>query len=114
MYPLQQVTSAPYQRQAVILGDGSQVSLTLLYRPLQQGWFLTELSYKGTVLTGRRVVNSPNMLHQYRTQIPFGLACFSAGNREPSFQQDFSTGASKLYVLTAADVAAYQRYLTGG
>lgn len=112
MYPVT-VSSAPYQRQNVILADGTQLSLTLLYRPLQHGWFLTELVYKDFTLNGRRVVNSPNLLHQYRNRVPFGLACFSTGNREPTFQQDFAGGGSSLYVLSPAEVTQYTGYLTG-
>jgi hypothetical protein len=112
LYPVT-VTAYPYQRQNVVLGDGTQLSLTLLYRPMQQGWWVTELTYKGITLNSRRVVVSPNMLHQFREKLPFGLACFSAGNREPTLQQDFSSGAASLFVLTADEVDAFSNYLTG-
>lgn len=113
MYLIQKITSDPYQRQTVVLADGTQVALTLLYRPLQQGWFITELVYKGTTVNGRRVVNSPNMLHQFRSTLPFGLACFSLTPREPTLQEDFSSGQTSLYVLTADEVDQFTEYLTG-
>jgi hypothetical protein len=39
---------------------------------------------------------------------------YSTGNREPSQQQDFSTGASQLYILSAAEVAQYAGLLQSG
>lgn len=81
---------------------------------MQYGWFITELLYPDFTLRGLRITNSPNMLYQWRNLIPFGLACFSAGNREPSLQDDFVSGASKLYILSEEEVAEYTEYLKGG
>lgn len=114
MYLIQQVTSNPLQKQTLILIDGSSLTLTLYYRPLQQGWFVQELVYGDFILRGMRITNSPNMLHQYRNQLPFGFACYTAGGREPSLQLDFSSGASKLYILDATEVEEYTEYLKGG
>lgn len=85
----------------------------MYYRPIQQGWFINELVYGDFILRGIRIVNSPNMLNQWRNKLPFGLACFTQGNREPSLQQDFSSEAAKLYVLTQAEVQEFSEYLTG-
>lgn len=91
---------------------GDSVSITMYFRSLQKGWFLNELVYNTTfTIQGVRIVNSPNLLHQWRNFIPFGLACFSTAEREPSLIQDFSSGASKLYILTADEVAEYAEYL---
>lgn len=114
MLLIQRVTSNPLQKQALILDDGTVVSLTMYFRPMQQGWFINELMWGSFVLNGLRICNSPNMLYQFRNQIPFGLACFSVNNREPSLQQDFSSGASKLYILTEAEVQEYTEYLRAG
>lgn len=80
---------------------------------MQLGWFITSLAYLSFELKGLRISNSPNMLYQFRNRIPFGLACFSMDKREPSLQSDFVSGASKLYVLTEAEVDAYTEYLSG-
>lgn len=111
MYRIQQITADPYQKQTLILDSGAQVTLTLYFRPMQYGWFLEELKYLDFTLRGLRISNSPNMLHQWRNRLPFGLGCFSTANREPSLIQDFSSGASKLYVLSAAEVAEYTEFL---
>jgi hypothetical protein len=114
MFLIQQITANPLQTQTLKLQDGSQVGLTIYFRPLQTGWFINELTYVDFTLNGLRITNSPNMLYQWRHILPFGLACFSTANREPSLQQDFITGASKLYILSADEVAEYTRFLELG
>lgn len=113
MLQIDNISDSPRQKQSLVLADGTQIELAIYFVPMQYGWFITRLVYKDFVLNGVRIVNSPNMLHQFRNQIPFGLACFSANNREPSLLQDFSSGASKLYILTEAEVAQYTEYLSG-
>lgn len=112
MYTIQNLTTDSLQTQSVILPDGGQVSFTLKFVPLQYGWFLSNLNYLDFTLSNLRVCNSPNMLNQFKNRLPFGLACFSKANREPSLLQDFASGASVLYVLSAAEVAEYTEYLS--
>lgn len=113
MNKVEQVTDSNYQQQEILLEDGTSFNITMYYVSLQQGWFIEKLSYGDFVLQGLRITNSPNMLQQFRNKIPFGLACFSKDDREPSLQTDFSSGASQLYVLTAADVRLYTEVLSG-
>lgn len=114
MFLIQRVSAAPLQSQSLVLEDGSVFSMTMYFRPIQQGWFLNELVYGDFVLRGLRIVNSPNMLHQFRNQLPFGLACFSINDREPQLLEDFSSGNSKLYVLSSDEVKEYAEYLANG
>jgi hypothetical protein len=114
MFLIQQITSDPLQKQTLILPDGTSLSMTINFVPMQYGWFITSLVYGAFILNGLRITNSPNMLHQFKNQIPFGLACFSNQNREPSQQQDFSSGTSQLYLLSAAEVAQYTGLLQSG
>lgn len=114
MYLIQGITSNALQKQTLILQDGSSLALTIYFRPMQLGWFIDELVYKDFTLHGVRITNSPDILYQFKNILPFGLACYSSGNREPSQQQDFSSGASKLYILTQAEVTAYTEFLQGG
>ena len=113
MFLIQKISADPYQKQTLVLEDGTTFSITLYFIPMQYGWFITQLTYPTTdfVLNGLRISNSPNMLNQFANLIPFGLCCLSAGNREPSQLQDFSSGASKLYVLSQTEVIEYQDYL---
>lgn len=114
MNRIQNITSVPFQKQTLVLEDGDTFSITLKYVELEQGWFITEILWNTFRLQGIRVTNSPNILYQWRKLIPFGIACFTEGNREPTLQEDFSSGASKLYVLPASDVFNYTEFLNYG
>lgn len=108
------VTDDSFQTQKIILADSSQVLMTLNFKPQQFGWFITELTYGNLTIKGMRISVSPNILYQFKNQLPFGIACFSTNNREPSQQQDFLSGAANLYLLTAAEVIQFSEYVTGG
>lgn len=108
-----QVSSNALQQQTMILEDGTSFTYTLYFVPMQSGWFFTEITYGANfTLRGLRVSNSVNMLNQWRNVIPFGIGCISTANREPSLQQDFSSGASKLYILTHDECLEYAEILS--
>lgn len=111
MFLVQKVTNKPLQRQRLVLEDGSIVTIELLFRDMQQGWFANEITWNTFTLKGIRICNSPNLLHQFKNQIPFGIGCYSVGNREPSLIEDFSSEVSKLYILNAAECDEYLEYL---
>lgn len=104
----------PNQVQNLVLPDGSNLQITFTFVPMQNAWFIKNLTYGSFILNGVKVTNSPNILYQFRNQIPFGLACFSTNDREPQFQADFSSKASILYLLTAAEVKEYTEFLSAG
>jgi hypothetical protein len=101
------LTEAPLQKTAQVLPDGSIATFTFYYMPMQQNWFIRELEYEGRIIRNIRITTYPNVLDQWRNILPFGLACVTVDNRNPSFQEDFATGASKLYILDESDVDAY-------
>lgn len=111
MFQVQNIAATPYQKQSLVLPDGTAVTITLYFRSMQQGWFLENLTYGTFILNGVRITNSPNILNQWRNQIPFGLACYSTNNREPGLLQDFSSLASILYILSEDETTAYAEYL---
>lgn len=115
MFQVQQITDNARQKLSLILPDGTQFSMSIYFSSAQVGWFISNLSYvpTGFTLNGLRIVNSPNMLQAFRNQIPFGLACNTTSNREPSQLEDFSSGTSILYVLSKDEVEQYNDYLTG-
>lgn len=113
MLDVKQVTSDFLQTQTVILTDGTFFKFTMNYKPLQYGWFITELTYGDFVLQGLRICVSPNFLYQFRNQIPFGVACFTKDGNEPTQQEDFSSGYAKMYVLEPADMAQLAEFFGG-
>lgn len=115
MFVIQNVTSNAKQKRILLLQDGSPIHVEMEFKPMQFGWFFNSLTYGDNfVLNGLRICNSPNMLYQWKNLIPFGLACFSTANREPSQQQDFSSGSSILYLLSETEVLQYADFLSNG
>jgi hypothetical protein len=106
------ITQAPFQNNVFSLSDGTSVSMTLKFVPLQYGWFIYELIYQNFILRGFRIFTSPNMLQQYMNQIPFGIACYTQDNFEPKLQKDFSSGYAELYVVTKDELALYEGSFT--
>jgi hypothetical protein len=111
MKQITKITSQAYQTQIFVLDDGTSFEFVLRFRPNQIGWFFEQIVYGDFEVNTIRVCNSPNLLFQFQNKIPFGIACFSVGNREPMLGEDFSSGASKLYVLSPADVAEYAQFV---
>lgn len=112
---LQNLTTDPIQQQTIVLPNGQSFIYTMNFYSMQRGWFFSNITY-GSIfaINGVRICNLPNILYQWSNLIPFGIACFSPSGREPSLQQDFASGASNLYILSPAEVAAYVAYVRGG
>jgi len=113
MLRITSLTNDPYQKHTLFLPNGNVFTMYLYFRPMQFGWFIPELTYEDFVLRGTRVTNSPNILFQFMNQLPFGLACYSKENREPTLQDDFTSGASSLYVLTEEECQEYLEFIRG-
>jgi hypothetical protein len=112
MYDVNQISSDAKQSQSLYLPDGTAILVSFEYIPLQLGWFMN-ITYGNFILNGMRVTTSPNLLHQYRNIIPFGLCVTMVGNAEPTNQQDFASGNAKMYILTSAECTQYEAYLNG-
>jgi hypothetical protein len=113
MNQIQQITSDPKQKQRFVLPDKTTFTMSIEYKPLQSGWFITELSYDQFTAKGLRIVTSPNMLHQYKNLIPFGLMVLTRDGLDPTLQQDFSSGYATFYLLNETETKAYEDYLSG-
>ena len=113
MLEIENWTSDPWQTQSITLSDGSVVTIEIYYRQTQQGWFITSLTWQSFTVYGLRITNNINILLQWKDLLPFGLACVTADGREPSLIQDFSSGASVLYILESTDLADANSILAG-
>jgi hypothetical protein len=63
---------------------------------------------------GQRLVTSPNILWQFRNQLPFGLAVVTTANAEPLNQTDLSDGTTIVYLLEGADLADFATLFQSG
>lgn len=104
MLVVQAPTANTLQKQILILEDGTQITITIEFKPMQFGWFIRELIYEDFTLNGFRIFTSPNILYQFKNLIPFGLMCTTKDGQEPKLQQDFSSGYASLFVLTSSEV----------
>lgn len=101
---LDRLTNDPAQQYTLIGENGEQIQFFLRYLPRQQSW-LFNISYGNFVLNGAMLHLSPNILRQWRTVIPFGLAVMSTDNYEPYYITDFVTNRIQLFLLNSTEVA---------
>jgi len=111
MLLIKEITEDSKQKRTLLLPDGTTIVFTMKFSPLQFGWVIEKLVYDDFEINNVRIVNSVNILHQFKNILPFGLACITEDNREPTQREDFSEGASKLYILTAEEVELYSENL---
>lgn len=116
MYQITGITTDPLQKQTIFLDSGKQIDLTLYFMAQQYCWVIRELNYDNGafVLDGFKITSGLNLLNQFRNILPFGLACVTTGNRDPQFQEDFSGGASVLYILDETEKGQYLEYISNG
>jgi hypothetical protein len=108
------ITADAAQTIAIVLPDGSAVTLTLYFRPAQHGWFF-DMAWPGSSAAatpftslGRRLVASANLLHQFKDLVPFGIACFSVDGLDPSSLTAFTDGTANIVLLGSDDVASIE------
>lgn len=114
MYIVNNITANSKQAQNVLLPDGTSITVRFEYKPLQSGWFFTEITYGNFTLHGLRMCTAPNILRQFRNMIPFGIMVATQNNAEPTQQMDFFSGFAQMYVLTKDEIAQMETFLTNG
>lgn len=108
------LNSEPRQKHQISIPElGTTFDLSLYFTSQQRGWFIMYLDYAGYIIRNIRICNSIQLLSQYSRIIPFGLACISIEDREPSFLEDFVEKKSALLLLTKSEITDYQNYLNG-
>ena len=94
------LSNNPNQSFSLTVYDGSIVTVNLSYWANQQGWYYN-FSHPLLSQGWRRLVNSPNLLRQFRNVINFGLYCYVSDGYEPIYINDFTSGRVVLYLLNA-------------
>jgi len=112
MLRFQGITDDPKQKHTLVLPSGKRLEVRLEFKPLQLGWFIS-FSYQTFEVRNLRIVNHPNMVHQFKNLIPFGIGCFSKDLREPMLLSDFLNDDLKLYILERAEVLEFEDVLNG-
>ena len=113
MYQIQNLNSNAGQKQKLFLPDGSFMTFSIVFKPMQFGWFIRDLTYGDFNVKNVRVVTSPNILYQFKNVIPFGMACYAEQNREPMFAEDFESGKCNLFILSEEEVEELAEIYSG-
>lgn len=101
------ITDRPLQKSVITIDDGTAATITLTYRPNQQGWFF-DLEWEGRSFLGMRLVTFPNILRPFLKQIPFGLAVYTQDGKDPLQQDAFASGYASLLLLSPEDMLAVE------
>lgn len=109
------ITNQPTQIVGIILPDGSRVTLTLYFRPQQNGWFF-DVEWPGSpnsiitpfTVQNRRLVAAGNLLRQFQNIIPFGLLCVTVDNSDPITQACLVDGSVQIVLLNPDDIATIE------
>lgn len=86
---------------------GEAIGFSLRYLPRIRTWVFDIINGTFT-LTGAALVNSPNVLRNYRNNLTFGLLCTSTDGLDPAYLDDFINGRVNLFLLNQADIAAVE------
>lgn len=110
---LNKITDAAQQRFFLSGNEGAKIEMVLRYMPTQEAWFV-DFTYEDVEIKGVRVVNSLNLLRNYRNLIDFGIQCDTVSGLDPYFPSDFADQSANLYLLTEDEVNNIEVEFYGG
>jgi hypothetical protein len=91
MFPVNNLTASGNQTSAVLLADGTTVTLTFRYRAAIQRWTVdVAYSKTGFVANGIGLSTHPNLLRDWRDVIPFGLQVSTTDGTDPFMASDLA------------------------
>lgn len=97
------INDYPKQSFFITIENYESAEVTLEFKPLQQGWFLS-LNWGSVGIKQMRVVAAPNILGQFSNVLPFGIAISGVDDIDPFAIDAWLTGW-KFYVLDQNDLA---------
>lgn len=103
MKQLDRINDQAYQRFFLTGNPGQRITMTLRFLASQSLWVM-DLSLNTVSVNGLQVINSPNLLRQFRNTLPFGISCQTKDGYDPYYVNDFSTKRAALFLLTQAEV----------
>ena len=110
---LNNLTNHADQVMVLQLPAGGIATLELMYHGATKRWIMN-LEYGDVVIDGIGVCCHPNLLRQWKNVIPFGLACATQFQTDPTEFSDFVNGNAVLYLLDEADVQFVESSILGG
>lgn len=100
---INRLTADPLQISFLTGNPGQRITLKTRFLPRQRLWSM-DVTLDDFVLNGIILLNSPNILHGYANNIPFGILCTTLDGQDPYTLDAFATGYAKLFLLSADEV----------
>lgn len=108
MLYINKVTNDPFQQMTLTGIPGINIVVTLQFMPRIQRWVLG-VDDGATPIQGVVIVNSLNMLRQFKNNISYGICCMRGDGLDPYTLDDFVNQTANLYLLDSNDVAAIEQ-----
>ncbi len=99
------------QRFKTPLDNGEYVELVVHYFPAIEKWSV-DVFYKEFKAHGIRICNSFNILHQFSSNLPFGLLIDVKDGGEPFLINDFSSKRVQFFILSMSDVEQVKQFMS--
>ena len=112
MLKIETISQDPIQDIVITLETGEQVLTRLRYLPTIKRWIMN-LTYGTKTINGIMLCVHPNLLKQFKSSIPFGIAIKSKFNLDPTEVDDFANGNTTFYILNATEVKQVNDYIFG-
>ncbi len=93
-----------HQRFQIASDTGINIEITLRFLPTTNNW-IAGIVYGDFEVSGLRLYNAFNVLHQYNKIIPFGLYVRVEDGGEPFLLNDFTSKRVTLGILTKDEVS---------
>jgi hypothetical protein len=104
MLIIDRLNDSAYQRLRMRSVDtGLPIDFAFNYNPTQQTWVMA-LQYENIRVKGLAVVNSINLLLQYKNLIPFGLYVNTDDGFDPYYIDDFVNGRVTIALLDSIEI----------
>lgn len=107
MLYINQITNDPSQRLTLTGIPGIQIGLVLQYYPRSQRWEAS-VTLGNTTINNIAIVNSLNILRQFKNTLNFGICCIRADGQDPYDVNDFANNTANLYLLNSDDLATIE------
>ncbi|NCX94761.1 MAG: hypothetical protein EBX40_08805 [Gammaproteobacteria bacterium] len=96
------LTNDPKQEFFAVIDGYDSAKINLEWKPNQYGWFMA-VTWGTFEASSIRLAYNLNILHQFKNQLPFGIAITSNNQLDPITENAWTTN-SQFIVLNAADV----------
>lgn len=105
MQVITSLTTSANQFHELVLDNNQSAKFTLRYYPRMFSWFF-DIEYEDIVINNVKLVLHPNILRQFKSKLPFGLAIYTDNGSlvEPFQITDFQTGRVYLAILNSDEV----------